>query len=286
MLLSKKLSRCDTYFICIYEFLDHIKFCKVVLNSVHSTHFNFYLKWKCEKIKMENLYCLRGDELTFLPLTQEVEDLNTVLLLAYNGKVMFLQASVCLSTWEGAGTPVLGSFQGLWSQDLSWGGTPFLAGGGVYSSPFPARGVPQDRIGLGYPAARTGLGTPPARTVIPPLPPRQNSRASTCHAAHSMPLAVTQEDFLVFYNSAEFLQNVVGKNSNNMLTSHLLHERAASSPLFCKYFSLNSANSVKVILGKPQIFPSGLAIRNCPRKCVGVLHCTESSADKLERNFK
>ena len=78
VLLSKMLSRCDTYFICIFEFLDHIKFCKVVLNSVHSTHFNFYLKWKCEKMKMENLYCLRGDELTSLPLTQEVEDLNTV----------------------------------------------------------------------------------------------------------------------------------------------------------------------------------------------------------------
>ena len=51
-ILSKMLSRCDTYFICIFEFLDHIKFCKVVLNifkvnmkfSVHSAHFNFYLK--------------------------------------------------------------------------------------------------------------------------------------------------------------------------------------------------------------------------------------------------
>ena len=58
-ILSKMLSRCDTYFICIFEFLDHIKFCKVVLNifkvkikfSVHSAHFNFYLKWKGEKTK-------------------------------------------------------------------------------------------------------------------------------------------------------------------------------------------------------------------------------------------
>ena len=40
------------YFICILEFLDHIKFYEVVLNvfkvnmehSVHSAHFNFYLK--------------------------------------------------------------------------------------------------------------------------------------------------------------------------------------------------------------------------------------------------
>ena len=52
--LSKMLSRCDTYFICIFELLDHIKFCKVILNifkvnmkfNVHSAHFNFYLKWK------------------------------------------------------------------------------------------------------------------------------------------------------------------------------------------------------------------------------------------------
>ena len=56
--LFKKLSRCDTYFICIFEFLDHIKFCKVRLNifkvnmeyNVHSAHFNFYLMEKMKKI--------------------------------------------------------------------------------------------------------------------------------------------------------------------------------------------------------------------------------------------
>ena len=45
-ILSKKLSRCDTYLIFIFAFLDHIEFCKVVLNiskvsieySVHSAH--------------------------------------------------------------------------------------------------------------------------------------------------------------------------------------------------------------------------------------------------------
>ena len=58
-ILSKMLSRCDIYCICMFEFLDHIKFCKVVLNifkiyvkfSVHSPHFNFYFKWKGEKTK-------------------------------------------------------------------------------------------------------------------------------------------------------------------------------------------------------------------------------------------
>ena len=59
-ILSKKLSRCDTYFICIFEFLDHIDFRKVVLNifkvnmdySVHSAHFNMYfLRENVEKMK-------------------------------------------------------------------------------------------------------------------------------------------------------------------------------------------------------------------------------------------
>ena len=48
---SQKLSRYDTCFIYMFEFLDHIKFCKVVLDifkvnmeySVHSAHFNFFI---------------------------------------------------------------------------------------------------------------------------------------------------------------------------------------------------------------------------------------------------
>ena len=51
-ILSQKLSRYDTYFICKFEILNDIKFCKVVLNifkvnmdyTVNSAHFNFYLK--------------------------------------------------------------------------------------------------------------------------------------------------------------------------------------------------------------------------------------------------
>ena len=42
------------------------------------------------------------------------------------------------------------------------------------------------------PPIRAGWGYPP-----PPLPRRQSSRASTCYAAGGMPLAFTQEDFLV-----------------------------------------------------------------------------------------
>ena len=92
--------------------------------------------------------------------------------------------------------------------------------------PVPARvypSIPPSRTGLGYP-----LGVSPSRTGLPyphpgqdwctimqdrtgePLPPpsqdrvaytllpRQNSRASTCYRAGDMPLALTQEDFLVY----------------------------------------------------------------------------------------
>ena len=68
--------------------------------------------------------------------------------------------------------PVPGSFPGPF-----WGCTPVLQSG-----------VPQVR--MGYP--QPGLGYFP-----PPFPTRQNSRASTCCTAGVMPLAVTQEDFLV-----------------------------------------------------------------------------------------
>ena len=102
------------------------------------------------------------------------------------------------------------------SQVLSMVSTPrsFLGG-----TPVPARGCPRtgvppswDRTGVppartGVPSPQLGLEYPPAMAGVPPpppsrdgIPPRQNSRASTCHAAGGMPLAVTQEDFLVCKN--------------------------------------------------------------------------------------
>ena len=54
--------------------------------------------------------------------------------------------------------------------------------------------------GVGSPSTDKGGGTPihPDRQRgTPILPGRQNSRANTCYAAGGMPLAFTQEDFLV-----------------------------------------------------------------------------------------
>ena len=130
------------------------------------------------------------------------------------------------------GTPVPGSFQGLWSQVLSRevSGYPsaHLGGGGCspvltegYPSPsqgvpspswrYPSPGqrVPQSQLGypiLGYPSRkdRTGLSPPlpqPAGTGLghspAPPPPRQNNRASTRYAADGMPRAVSRRRTLL-----------------------------------------------------------------------------------------
>ena len=84
------------------------------------------------------------------------------------------------------------------------GGTQFQLGDapdGGY--PVIARGdsTPAE---LGYPPAETRVppgwnwGIPVAETGIPPPSAPQNRRASTCYATGGTPLAVTQEDFLVF----------------------------------------------------------------------------------------
>ena len=134
------------------------------------------------------------------------------------------------------GTPSLGWGGGTWpgldgggiplSQAWMVGGIPWpgLDGGGTWGYPLARHGwwgVPQpglDGGGLPSPSpARSGWwGGTPARSVCwegyppgqvwmvggypryPPHPPiRQSSIASTCYVAGSMPLAFTQEDFLV-----------------------------------------------------------------------------------------
>ena len=64
-----------------------------------------------------------------------------------------------------------------------------LTGGGVYLR----RGTPLGQVWWGVPED----GYPTSRDGITPPPPLQDNRWSTWYAALSMPLAFTQEDFLV-----------------------------------------------------------------------------------------
>ena len=93
------------------------------------------------------------------------------------------------------------------SPHLGGGGTPVRSGGGY---PIPGLvGVPPGP-GMGYPLPDLGQGTPPGPGTgylpwtwdrVPPGPGTGDrvppSIASTCYAAGGMPLAFTQEDFLV-----------------------------------------------------------------------------------------
>ena len=105
---------------------------------------------------------------------------------------------VCLLTFRGGGTP-----SGWWgvppSQVWMGRGTPFPGLDG--DTPFPVSGQEVPPAG-GTP----GRVHPPGRGYLPPLPggtpptrgyPHQTSTACTCYAVGGMPLAFTQEDFLV-----------------------------------------------------------------------------------------
>ena len=91
-----------------------------------------------------------------------------------------------------------------WGTPLGWGTLPPARPG--LGTPPPWDGVPPTNLGWGTPPpSRPGWGTPPPWDGVPPTlgwgtpsPTRQSSIASTCYAAGGMPLAFTQEDFLVF----------------------------------------------------------------------------------------
>ena len=134
-------------------------------------------------------------------------------------------------------------------------GDPSPSGGGttVLGKRHPCNGVPHPhpRQDWGTPLARTvlvylplpprtGLGTSSSQTITgqgypspsqdriraPPL--RQNSIASTCYAAGSMPLTFTEEDFLVYLcfqiiSHRSALQNL----KQNLLISSQMAELAA-----------------------------------------------------------
>ena len=110
---------------------------------------------------------------------------------------MFSQVCVCSTFGGGVPHPRSG-----------WGGVYPIPGlPGVPPSPRPGMGYPPALdLGWGIPPPWTwdGVprpdltwGTPPDLTWGTP-PPRRISIASTCYAAGGMPLAFTQEDFLVY----------------------------------------------------------------------------------------
>ena len=111
-------------------------------------------------------------------------------------KVMF---SLCPPF--GGGTPSQVWVGGTLARSGWWGDTPsqvWVGGtqpgldGGGYPGQVWMVGVPQPGLdGGGYPG-------------YPPPPIRQSSIVSTCYAAGGMPLAFTQEDFLVVFSPATF----------------------------------------------------------------------------------
>ena len=137
------------------------------------------------------------------------------------GKVLF---SVCLSvhtSMGGRGYPVPGLGGGGTLSQIWWGGgTPsqvWMVGGTKCTARPGLDGVPPTimtgwgTLPLwldGYPPTMTGWVTPlhhhdwmgypsPWLDGVPPI--RQSNITSTCYAAGSMPLAFTQEDFVVLY---------------------------------------------------------------------------------------
>ena len=100
-------------------------------------------------------------------------------------KVLFSQVSIC---------PHLEGGTSIW---LMGGGTPILPNGDTLSFLTEGEGYPilPDRGGQDW------MGVPPPcwawKQVHPRTIRRRSSRVSTCYTVGSMPLAFTQEDFLV-----------------------------------------------------------------------------------------
>ena len=113
----------------------------------------------------------------------------------------------------GGGYPILGLGRGYPVSGLGggypipglkgWGYPGYPPGqvwmeGGTPSQVWGVLWVPSSQVWMvggypGYPLVRSGWGTPP--------PIRQSSIASTCYTAGGMPVAFTQEDFLVVTKS-------------------------------------------------------------------------------------
>ena len=144
--------------------------------------------------------------------------------------------------WMG-GYPILGLDRGIPHPRSGWGVPQ------VWTEGYPrsGRGVPHPRSGWGVPHPRSGqkvtpwLGldgvpppTPGLDEVLPqpedwlgyPLPPiGQSSIASTCYAASGMPLAFTQENFLVQIDLHFFFSGLL------LTPSHCIHSKSSQRAL-------------------------------------------------------
>ena len=118
------------------------------------------------------------------------------------GKVLFSQVSVCSHlqggyplprSRQGGGYPLPRSRweEGAPSQVLV-GGTPYRGPGRGY--------VPPSQVGEGVSPSQVGEGGEGGGTPSQVGYPLQNSIACTCYVAGCMPLAFTQEDFLVVFS--------------------------------------------------------------------------------------
>ena len=149
-------------------------------------------------------------------------------------------------TWEG-GTPPSISWMGYPLPRSRQGGYPIQLMG-VPPSQVQVGGYPIQLMGgtlprsrwEGYPIQLTGVPHPANGEVLPQAggTPHQGSMACTCYAAGGMPLAFTQEDFLVY---------IVVKSSENFLDSlgywgmtngHIKHWRTSFGALCFHYLTL------------------------------------------------
>ena len=121
----------------------------------------------------------------------------------------------CHGAATGGGYPARGSHWGGYPARSSWGvpcqgvpcrGLPCWGGypamGSTLSGGYPARGVPcwGNTLLGGYPArGGTQVRYPPQQGQPGGGYPGQDNIGSTCYMTGGMPLAFTQEDFLVFF---------------------------------------------------------------------------------------
>ena len=100
----------------------------------------------------------------------------------------------CLSTFRGVGGYPIPADGGMVNTSFLTGSFPF----------FPTRGLPPHKVRMWGTPSKVSTGVHPSRSGPKSGrgdvgSPSQNSTAHTCYVAGGMPLAFTQEDFLVCF---------------------------------------------------------------------------------------